>query len=193
MLRISITTKRPSAIAVTRAAALQAWAFNAALSFSASTPAASSNQESSSLGLAGNNGTLFMQGAGTSWCKEPLWQNGAHMKGDVAKNIKAGACGQPGHRRRAPAGFPACITARHGQAPRATAEVITGIDTALSAESGHLHRQAAFAMLRVCVNRRPCHLLRCACPPSDAGPYAQRFDDMFLAVWFWKRESNFES
>jgi hypothetical protein len=44
--------------------------------------------------------------------------------------------------------------ARHEEALEAAAAVIAGIDKALiSHGTGHIHRQAAFAMRRVCVYR----------------------------------------
>jgi hypothetical protein len=47
------------------------------------------------------------------------------------------------------------------------------------AQTGYIHRHAAFAMPRMCVYPRICHLLRCAYP-SDVHGYAKRFDEMLL-------------
>jgi hypothetical protein len=81
-----------------------------------------------------------------------------------------------------PMGSVAFKAARHEEIPEATAAVIAGIDKALiSHDTGHIHRQAAFAMLRVCVYPRICHLLRCACPSDAHGYYAsKRFDEVLL-------------
>jgi hypothetical protein len=60
--------------------------------------------------------------------------------------------------------------------PRPRSSQAAGIDKALiSHGTGHIHRQAAFAMLRVCVYPRIFHLLRCAYP-SDVHGYAKRFE-----------------
>jgi hypothetical protein len=62
-----------------------------------------------------------------------------------------------------PMGSAAFKAARHEETLEAAAAVIAGINKALiSHGTGHIHRQAAFAMPRVCVYPR--HLLRCACP-----------------------------
>jgi hypothetical protein len=79
-----------------------------------------------------------------------------------------------------PMGSAAFKAARHEETLEAAAAVIAGIDKALVSQgTGHIHRQAAFAMLRVCVYPRICHLLRCAYP-SDVHGYAKRFDEMLL-------------
>jgi hypothetical protein len=50
-----------------------------------------------------------------------------------------------------PMGSAAFKAARHEETLEAAAAVIAGIDKALiSHGTGHIHRQAAFAMLRVC-------------------------------------------
>jgi hypothetical protein len=70
--------------------------------------------------------------------------------------------------------------ARHEETLEAAAAVIAGIDKALVSQgTGHIHRQAAFAMLRVCVDPRIGHLLRCAYP-SAVHEYAKRFDEVLL-------------
>jgi hypothetical protein len=70
-----------------------------------------------------------------------------------------------------PMGSAAFKAVRHEETLEATSAVIAGIDKALiSHGTGHIHRQAAFAMPRVCVYPRICHLLRCA----------KRFDEMLL-------------
>jgi hypothetical protein len=80
-----------------------------------------------------------------------------------------------------PMGSAAFKAARHEETLGAAAAVIAGIDKALiSHGTGHIHRQAAFAMPRVCVYPRICHLLRCAHPSDVHGQHAKRFDEMLL-------------
>jgi hypothetical protein len=79
-----------------------------------------------------------------------------------------------------PMGSAALKAARHEETLEAAAAVIAGIDKALiSHGTGHIHREAAFAMPRVCVYSRICHLLRCAYPSYVHG-CAKRFDEMLL-------------
>jgi hypothetical protein len=55
----------------------------------------------------------------------------------------------------APMGSAALKAARHEETLEAAAAVIAGIDKALVSQgTGHIHRQAAFAVLRVCVYPR---------------------------------------
>jgi hypothetical protein len=77
-------------------------------------------------------------------------------------------------------GSAAFKAARHEETLEAAAAVIAVIDKALVSQgTGHIHRQAAFAMPRACVYPRICHLLRCAYT-SDVHGYAKRFDEMLL-------------
>jgi len=80
-----------------------------------------------------------------------------------------------------PVGNSAYKQARHEDILEEASEAIKGIEQALVRAGGEarLHRQAAFALLRVCVHPKISHLLRCAYP-SDVAAMAPRFDQMPL-------------